>query len=111
MGRYYQYPNQDPKQKQFVTNLLFRPILQEDNTGKMRSLMFSLLSLCPLTVLGYQILKDGPSEQLVEIGGTVSLVCTSSEYFEYCSWTHAGDRKCDLEWKMLKVMVRTQFSF
>ena len=79
----------------------------------MKSLIFSLLSLCPLTVLGYHILPDGPSAQLVELGGTVRLVCTSSESFEYCSWTHAGDRQCDLEWKMLKVMSmsRTQFSF
>jgi len=74
----------------------------------MKSLIFFLLNFYPLTVLGYHILRSEQSAKLVELGGTLRLVCTSNEYFEYCTWTHAGERQCDLEWKMMKDKVIIQ---
>lgn len=74
----------------------------------MKSLIFFLLNFYPLTVLGYHILRSEQSARVVELGGALRLVCTSNEYFEYCTWTHAGERQCDMEWKMMKGKVIIQ---
>ena len=61
-----------------------------------------LLSVSCVWVAGFQIKSADQSLRRVEVGGSLRLTCTSSEYFEYCSWSH-GTRECHLEWKRIKV--------
>ena len=37
-------------------------------------------------------------------GDTVTLVCRTDSYWEYCSWSHK-QRQCNLEWKYSKVRL------
>ena len=42
--------------------------------------------------------------QVHKPGDTVTLVCRTDSYWEYCSWSHK-QRKCNLEWKYSKVKM------
>ena len=52
----------------------------------------------------FHIQRTEQSENDVAAGGNLSLSCTASASYEFCSWTHSPDnRECQLEWKRLKV--------
>ena len=65
-----------------------------------------LLSLVMVGTVGaaFHIQRTDQSENDVAVGGVLSLTCTASNYYEFCSWTHSpGNRECHLEWKRIKV--------
>ena len=65
-----------------------------------------LLSLVMVGTVGaaFHIQRTEQSENDVAAGGNLSLSCTASASYEFCSWTHSPDNmECHLEWKRLKV--------
>ena len=70
-------------------------------------LTLSLISACLTPFSEAFAIVQVSHQESAELGQTVTLMCRSDSYYEFCAWRHKSDL-CEFEWKADHEAVKKQ---